>query len=383
MHYKRSLQLPHLLKMKSHFLFGPRSTGKTTLIEDQLKSVLVYDLLDDNTFVALTRNPKLIEEQNILNPKIVVIDEIQKLPKILDEVHRLIKKHNWTFLLTGSSARKLKKGSVNLLAGRAWETHLFPLSFSEISDFNLIQYLNRGGLPHVYPSKNFESEIKNYVNIYLKEEIINEALVKNYEYFMDFLDVIALTNGQELNFENISRDSSVPARTVQNYVQILEDTLIAYQLMPFRKTKSRKAITKSKIYLFDIGVTNYIAKRGPIILGSETFGYAFEHFIINEVRTYLSYHGYDKQIVGPFYWRTVDKYEVDCLISNEVAIEIKASKSIKSHHLGGLIALQEEKIFKKYFIISQESNERVTETGIYILPWQIFLKRLWNKEIYS
>lgn len=377
-HFNRILEIAPLLKKKSFFLFGPRSTGKTTLIEDQLENIHLYDLLEDDTYLRLMKSPQIIEQENLADPKLIVIDEIQKLPKILDEVHRLIKKHNWKFLLTGSSARKVKKGAANLLGGRAWEAHLFPLVYQEINNFDLLQYINRGGLPHVYPSEDFKEELKAYVNIYLREEIVSEGLVKKYEYFLNFLDVMAISNGEELNFETLASDSGVPARTILNYVQILEDTLLGYQVPSFKKTKKRKATTKAKFYLFDIGVTNFLAHRGFIEKSSELFGKAFEHFIMNEIRAYLSYTRKDLSLC---YWRTQDQKEVDCLIGNEVAIEIKSTKNIGPTHLKGLEALQEEKIFKSYFIVSQELKPRKLESGIQILPWEFFLKQLWSGKI--
>jgi predicted AAA+ superfamily ATPase len=380
--YRRKLNLTALLAQKSHFLFGPRSTGKTTLIEQQLGPCRMYDLLDNEIFVRLARSPKILEEENKIDPKLIVIDEVQKLPKLLDEVQRLIKKYNWRFLMTGSSARKLKGGGANMLGGRAWEARMFPLTFAEIENFDLLRYLNHGGLPHIYPSELAKVELKNYTNLYLREEIASEGLVKNYEYFLSFLDVIALTNGQELNFESIARDAGVPPRTVQNYVQILEDTLVAYQLKPFQRTKKRKAITKSKIFLFDVGLANFIAKRGEILEGSSAFGFAFEHFIVNEICAYLSYSGLDQRTVGPTYWRSVDQHEVDCLIADEVAIEIKATSFVRNDHCKGLIALKEENIFKKFIVVSNDPEPRDLDNGIHVLPWTLFLENLWAGRVY-
>ncbi len=378
MHYHRTLDLTALLEKKSHFLFGPRGTGKTTLYETQLKGFRLYDLLDDETYMRLFRRPKLIEEENLSDSKIIVIDEIQKLPKLLDEVHRLIKKYNWRFLLTGSSARKLKRGGANMLGGRAWEAQLYSLTAFEISDFELLKFLNRGGLPFVYNSSDFRSDLKNYINIYLKEEIIEEALVKNHDYFMSFLDVIALSNGQEINYESIARDAGVPPRTVLNYVQVLEDTLMCFQLKPYRKTKSRKAISRSKLYLFDIGVANHLAKRGEILKDSELYGPVFEHFIINEIKAYLSYKAIDKQLC---FWRTNDQLEIDCIIGDEVAIEIKSTSLATNSHCKNLSALKKEKIFKKHILVSNDPTRRIVGDEITVMPWQEFLKDLWQKKI--
>lgn len=378
MQYQRILNLPILLKKKSHFLFGPRSTGKTTLYESQLKNYRLYDLLDDETYLRLYRRPKLIEEENQVNPQLIIIDEIQKLPKLLDEVHRLIKKYDWHFLLTGSSARKLKRGGANMLGGRAWETHLFPLCSAEISDFNLLKYLNRGGLPFIYNSTDYRNDLKNYINVYLKEEIMAAGLVKNHDYFMSFLDVIAISNGHEINYESISRDAGVPPRTVLNYVQILQDTLMCYQLKPYQKTKSRKAISKSKLYLFDVGVSNYLAKRGEIINGGELFGPTFEHFIVNEIKCYLNYQNIEKELC---FYRTTDQLEVDCIIGDDIAIEIKSTTQVNNNHCKNLKELMKEKLFKRYIVVSQDPNRRILEEKIEIIPWDLFLKDLWQQKI--
>lgn len=377
-HYVRLLNLQELISQKSHFLFGPRGTGKTTLYESQLQNYRLYDLLDYEIFMKLHQRPKVIEEENLISPQIIVIDEIQKLPKLLDEVHRLIKKYNWHFLLTGSSARKLKRGSANLLGGRAWEANLFPLTYHEISNFDLLKYLNRGGLPFVYNSNNFSKDLKNYINVYLKEEIFEEGLVKKHEYFMNFLDIIALSNGQEINYESVARDANVPPRTVMNYVEILQDTLMCYQLKPYKKTKSRKATTKSKLYLFDVGVANCMAKRGEILAGSQLYGPVFEHFILNEIYAFLKYNDIDQELS---FWKTTDQMEIDCIIGNGVAIEIKSTKQTNEHHAKNLLILSKEKLFKRYIIVSHDSVPRLIGNSIEVMPWESFLISLWKKEI--
>jgi len=258
--YKRILNLSDLLKKKSFFLFGPRGTGKTTLIHQTITNAQVIDLLETRTYRDYLRNPSIINEQK--KHAVIVIDEIQKLPELLDEVHRLIEKEKITFLLTGSSARKLKRGGANLLAGRAWWSELFSLTSREIPNFNLLTYLNRGGLPFVYPSEDYAEELNAYTSLYLKEEIQNESMTRKIVQFSEFLELIALTNGEELNFQSIAGDCGVSPNSVKNYIQILEDTLIAFQLKAYTKTKKRKAISRSKLFFFDIGVCNSLANRG-------------------------------------------------------------------------------------------------------------------------
>lgn len=367
--YKRILDLKVLLKKKSHFLFGARSTGKSTLVRNELgKDAKVYDLLDDDVYQRLLRDPKIISEN--LDCKIIVIDEIQRLPKLLNEVHRILSTEKVKFLLTGSSARKLKSDSVNLLGGRAWRAELHPLTSLEITDFNLLKYLNVGGLPHIYKSKYPDDELKSYINLYLKYEIMGEALTRNIEYFLNFLDIIALKNGEELYYQGLSSDSGVPARTIQNYVEILEDTLLGFQLRPFSKTKKRRAIARSKFYLFDIGVANYLAKRKNILEKSELFGKCFEHFIIREVKSLLSYSGSDLELC---YWRSTSQKEVDLIIGNEFAVEIKAAFQVNESALNGLRALKEEGLIKRYIVVSNDKMERKID-GFELMHWKSFVK---------
>ena len=374
--YHRVLNLPNLLKKKSFFLFGPRGTGKTTLIRNTISDATVIDLLEIKTYRDYLRNPSIIAEQNLKS--VVVIDEVQKLPELLDEVHRLIENKKLLFLLTGSSSRKLKRGGANLLAGRAWWADLFPLTSTEIPDFDLLTYFNKGGLPFVYPSDDYTEELKAYTALYLKEEIQNEALTRKVPQFIEFLELMALSNGEEVSFQSIGRDCGVSPNSIKNYIEILEDTLVAFQLKAFTKTKKRKAIFRSKVYFFDIGVTNSLANRGEIFDNSELFGKAFEHFIILELRAYLSY---SRKQVNMSYWRSTSKFEVDLILNNKWAIEIKSTKSVNDKHLKGLKALKEEGLIENYAVVSCDLNERRTRENINIFPWKIFLDKLWNDEI--
>ncbi len=372
--YKRSLNISNLLEKKSFFLFGARSTGKSTLISQQLPLAKTYDLLDAEIFNRLLKRPKILEEELTDSNQVVVIDEIQKLPSLLDEVHRLIEKRGVKFLLTGSSARKLKRGGANLLAGRAWVASLFPLTSREIHDFDLLNYLNQGGLPSVYNKPYAKEELLSYVGTYLKEEIQAEAITKNIQAFAEFLDIIALSNGKEINYERLSSDCQVSPTTLKNYIDILEDTLIGFRLPGYLKTKKRKSISRAKHYLFDIGITNTLCNRGEIKSKSELFGEAFEHFILLETRAFLSY---ERKNIPMSYWRSTSQHEVDLLLGDSVAIEIKASHLVTEKHCSGLRALQEEGIHKRYIIVSNDLNPRKTSDNIEILPWQIFLEQLW------
>jgi predicted AAA+ superfamily ATPase len=375
--YKRILDLNSLLAKKSFFLFGPRSTGKTTLIREQLPNIKVYDLLKAKTYRDLVKNPSLIE-QEYTDQKIIVIDEVQKLPSILDEVHRLIEEKGIRFLLTGSSARKLKHGGANLLAGRAWSASLFPLISKEVDDFDLLKCLNFGMLPQVYTSEDPEEELESYVSTYLQEEIKAEAVTRNIQAFSEFLDIIALANGNEISYQSLASDCQVSPNTLKNYIQILEDTLLGFSLPAFTKTKKRKAITRSKFYLFDIGVTNYLTNRSHIKEKSKEFGDVFEHFIILEIRAYLSYVRNKSQLC---YWRSTSKFEVDLIIGQQIAIEIKGTDQVQDKHLKGLRAIKEEDLFSSLIVISNDKSKRTFKDGIEVYPWKVFIEDLWSGKI--
>jgi uncharacterized protein len=381
MYLQRFLQLDELIAKKSHFLFGPRSTGKTSMIKAQLgDKAIIIDLLRTDMYLLLQSKPWEIENiiaAQALNAHIVVIDEIQKVPSLLDEVHRLIEEKNITFLLTGSSARKLKKSGVNLLAGRAWRADLMPLTWQEIKQFNLDKYLLYGGLPQVVTSEAPEEELEAYVNIYLKEEIQAEALVRKLQSFSKFLRTAALTSGTMLNFAKISNDIAVPASTVREYYQILEDTLVGFLVPAWVKTAKRKPISTAKFYFFDIGARNAISGINTLPKNSDIYGQAFEHFMVMELRAYISYTR-KKLILS--YWRSVQKHEVDFILGDDVAIEIKCTDRASSKHLKGLKALQEEKVCQKYYLVCFDRIHRIDD-NVEIIHWEAFLEKLWGGEV--
>lgn len=378
MFYERILNLQSLITQKSHFLIGPRSTGKSSLIRCSFENSYYINLLEQDTLKEFIINPSLLRERiiakNLKPNELVIIDEIQKIPKLLDEVHLLIEEYQLVFLLTGSSARKLKKGAANLLAGRAWMAHFFPLTWKEITNFDLLKYLNCGGLPQIYTSSHPLKELKNYVNLYIKEEIQEEGFTRKLDQFLIFFDSVGLINGEELNYQGWSSDTGIPRKTLQSYVELLQDTLMAFELPAFRKTKTRKAVARSKFYLFDIGVANNMAKRGQIQIGSIDFGKAFEHFIIQECRALTSYLELDWKLT---YWRSHSQMEVDLCLGQEWALEIKSSGRITDKHLKGLRALKDENLFKHYAVVCFEKQKRIHD-GITIWPWQEFLKHLWG-----
>jgi predicted AAA+ superfamily ATPase len=376
--FRRYLDLTKILKRKSSFLLGPRSTGKSTLIRMQLPDALVIDLLESEMFGTLSRRPELLREIVRGSDGPIVIDEIQKLPQLLNEVHGLIEKRRLKFLLTGSSARKLRRGAANLLGGRAGEAHLFPLTSQEIDGFSLGRHLQFGGLPSIYTSTEAWPDLLDYVDLYLRDEVMAEAAVRNLQPFAKFLDAVALSSGGELSLENFASDCGVAPNTIKHYVEVLEDTLVAFRVPAFTLSKKRRAITRSKLFLFDVGVMNRLAKRKNVEPGTPDFGVAFEHFLTIELRSYLAYTRTDLPLN---YWRSASGYEVDLIVGQKYAIEIKASESVHDKHLKGLRALKEEQLIERYLVVSQDPLFRTTDDGIEIWPWQSFVAALWKGDL--
>jgi predicted AAA+ superfamily ATPase len=381
--FKRELDLLRILKKgKSQFLFGPRSTGKTSLIRTQLQSVYLIDLLDSKIFLRLSEKPFILENLIVEQPhKLIVIDEIQKIPLLLDEIHRLLEKpkNPYIFLMTGSSARKLKKQSVNLLGGRAGRLELFPIVYKEWLDhkFDLQRILRYGALPKILTSEDPQQELYDYVDNYINEEIRLEALIRNLPPFRRFLKSVALSNSQVINYSSFARDVGVSVPTVKEYFNILEDTLIGFRLEPWVESKKRKAIESSRFYFFDLGVTHTLAETEYLDRNSNLYGQSFEQFIALEIKSYLSYRQKRTKLS---FWRTKEGIEVDFILGDKIAIEVKSSQKIQEGYLNGLKKLQEEMIIKDFYLISQDSISQNIK-GIHCLPWDQFLIKLWNDEI--
>ena len=379
MSINRLLDLNDLLKKKSFFLFGPRSTGKSTLVKEQLlNSAGIIDLLDSRLFLRLSSAPHEIEEIiDALEASLVVVDEIQRIPELLNEVHRLIENRKIRFLLTGSSARKLKRGNANLLAGRVWEARLYPLTWKEIPEFNLERYLLYGGLPSVYLGEYPEEELDAYVNTYLKEEIMAEGLIRNLPPFARFLKTISLANGEIVNFTKLGNDCQVAASTVREYISLLEDTLVGFLLPAWIESKKRKAVKSGKFYFFDPGVTHALSGTQTLDRNSDLYGKSFEQFIGMEIRAYLGY----KRIKSSLsYWRSTHGHEVDFLIGDKIAIEVKSSQRVTSADFKGLKVLSEEEIFSDFYLVSQDPVE-TKKNNIYTIHWKNFLEKLWQGKI--
>ncbi|NCC53447.1 MAG: ATP-binding protein, partial [Spartobacteria bacterium] len=376
--YKRIIDLAVCME-ESCFLWGARQTGKSTLLRQRFPDALRYDLLLSDTYRQLIENPAVIREhcdarkltaETQQHP--IIIDEVQKIPEILDEIHWLIENRGLRFVLCGSSARKLRRGHANLLGGRALRLALYPFCYPEIPDFSLERALNHGLLPRHYQSKMPRQLLTAYVSDYLKEEIAAEALTRNIPSFNRFLEVAAYSNGEQVNYTNIASDCGVSSPTVKNYFEILYDTLIGYRLPAFRLRQKRRLVTADKFYFFDLGVVAHLARRGNVAPGSELFGRAFEHFIFMEI---TAHRGYSMENYPLAFWRTTSQFEVDFIIGDALcAIEVKASNAVKGKHLKGLRAFMEEHTVKRPIVVSCEPAARKTEDGIVILPWQQFLE---------
>ena len=381
MDVKRTLNLKSLLKKKSFFLFGPRQVGKSYLIKKQLKDcALIINLLDTEISYRLQQDPSFLKaliNNKAKNQKYVVIDEIQKIPELLNWVHLFIEEKKITFLLTGSSSRKLKRRDVNLLAGRAWNAELFPFSWYEISHFSLNRRLLYGSLPSVYLSKEPVEELKAYIANYLIAEVQIEGLVRKLPQFHSFLKGAALSNTQILNFSKIGNDYGLPASSVRDYYEILQDLLIGFMMNPWKKSQKRKAISKSKFYFFDIGLVHTLCGVKMLNEHSDFYGRSFEHFIASEIKAYLSYFRKDDPLQ---YWQSRYGHEVDFIVGDHTAIEVKSSKRISKADLKALKMLVEEKSFKNFFVVSRD--EVSAKFGkINCLHWETFLKKLWNHKI--
>ena len=364
----------------SVFLWGARQVGKSTLVKKLFPDAKIYDLLKSDEYSRLLRRPQLLREELMSydETNVVVIDEIQKIPALLDEAHWLIVNRGIRFVLCGSSARKLKRVGTNLLGGRALPVMLFPFVSAEIPDFDLFRAINNGMIPRHYMVQNPQKRLEAYIGVYLKEEIQEEAVVRQLSSFNRFLDVAAQCDGEMINYTNIAQDCGVSATTIKEYFNILEQTLIGYMVPAFTLSKKRRAITTKKFYYFDVGVVNYLLNRSNLLPGSIDFGHAFEHFMIQEIIAYLSYNEKKEKLS---YWRTSNGYEVDAIIGDaRVAIEFKSSEEVQSKHTKGLKAFEEDFPDAKKIIVSLDRNKRILN-GIEVIPAMEFLQMLWSGNI--
>ncbi|OGT63526.1 MAG: hypothetical protein A3J38_01010 [Gammaproteobacteria bacterium RIFCSPHIGHO2_12_FULL_45_9] len=376
---KRHLKL-NFYDAQAIILFGPRKVGKTTLLHAQYPEAQYFDLLASDIRNALTVRPQDLRERVQANPQsVVIIDEIQKVPALLDEIHWLLENTPYQFILCGSSARKLRYGSSNLLGGRALRYNLFPLVYSELPDLMLPTALERGLIPQHYHSQHYKKYLKSYIETYLAEEIIAEALVRKIPTFINFLEVAGSLNGELLNYANLGRECGVSAKSAKEYFQILEDTLIGFTLPPWTRSTKRRMIETARFYFFDNGIVNQLTRFGKNSRFLDPQGRAFETFLLNEIRAYLDYYEKDERLT---YWRTHTGLEVDLIVGNmEVAIEFKYRENVRLKELTGLSALLEEHHPRHVLAVTLDTVPRKLEGNILVLPWQAFLKQLWSGNI--
>jgi predicted AAA+ superfamily ATPase len=386
--FTRSLKIS-LPKGQSAFLWGPRKVGKSTFLKQQFPQSPRFDFLKSDLYLDMLKSPSLLRSRVIAGldagaiklQSPIILDEVQKAPAVLDEVHWLIEERGCSFILCGSSARKLKHGHANMLGGRAWRFEMHPLIFHEIPGFNFLRALNNGLVPSHYLQGNARKSLRAYVQDYLKEEIISEGLTRTIPAFTRFTDILGFCNGEMINFTNIARDTGVDAKTVREYFHILSDTMIGRLIEPFSRKGDRNIINKTpKFYLFDVGLAQYLSKshieeeRGPM------FGRAFEHFIFMELCAHCAYSETDYPIS---YWRTSNGFEVDFILgSGQIAVEVKSNPGSAAADFKGLLRFKDDYLPSRVIVVSNEKARRKIGP-IEIIPWRDFLDELWAGKVIS
>lgn len=378
--YKRIFDIENKLD-EGMFLFGARQTGKSTLLKERFKGAIYYDLLNPSVRRAFKLNPNSLWEALQGKPAgtLVIVDEIQKVPELLDVVHSLMVEKGLFFILSGSSSRKLKRSGANTLGGRAIPETLYPLVWPEVTDFQIDRAVQNGMIPRHYMVEDATKRLSGYVKVYLDEEIREEGEVRELDAFERFMEVAAICDGEMLNYSNIASDCGVSAKTVKSYFQILYDTLIGYEIPAFREEIKRKVVQAARFYYFDVGLANYLMGRHNLKRGTDDYGHAFEHYVIQEI---IAYKGYNDKRDNISYWHTYDKKEVDIVIGDaKVAIEIKSTEHVETKHKKGLKAFREEYPECRLLLVSLDPITR--KSGdielIYVLD---FLKMLWGGEIF-
>ena len=385
------VNIPRVLNLnlpanQSAFLWGPRKTGKSTFLKTQFPESITIDFLKTDLFLEYSKQPSLLRERLLAMEKDllrapVILDEVQKVPHILDEVHWLIENTDLQFILCGSSARKLKRGQANLLGGRAWRYEMFPFVYPEHNGRDILKILNQGLIPDHYLRKGYKKSLQSYVQDYLKEEVFSEGLIRNIPAFSRFFEAMGYSHGELTNYSNIARDCGVDSKTVKGYYQILQDTLLGTMVSPFKKRQNRQVISKaSKFYLFDVGVAGSLCRRNLTEAKGREFGKAFEHFIFMELNAYASYSDRNYEIN---FWRTKTGLEVDCVLGNgRIAIEVKGTARVDNCDLKPLSAFAKEYSPEKCIVVCNEREKRVHK-NITLIPYLMFLEELWAGEIIS
>lgn len=374
----RLLNIEREVEDGSIFLFGARQTGKSTLLREQCPNAIYYDLLDNSVLRRFVARPSLLYETLIDKAPgtLVIIDEVPEAPELLSEVHRLISERSLRFVLCGSSARKLKRKGHNTLGGRALPVYLFPLVSAEVPDFDIDRAVNYGMLPPHYLSSAPVRKLASYVGVYLKEEVLQESLVRNLNSFQRFLEVAAMTNGEILNYNNVAQECGVSASSVRSYFDILEDTLIGYRIPAFSRVMKRRLVHAPKFWYFDVGVANHLLRQHDLCRGTVAYGHAFEHLVIQEIYAYLHYTHSDEQLS---YWRTHAGHEVDAVIGDaRVAIEIKSADEVQPRHLKGLKSFAMDYPGCRLILVSLDPfNRRMGD--VECINVTDFLKTLWSQ----
>lgn len=377
--YRRLFDIENRLD-EAMFLFGGRQTGKSTLLKERFPKAVYIDLLKSDVRNRFKQHPEEFRESLLRYPPetLVVVDEIQKVPDLLDEVHWLMVEKGLWFILSGSSARKIKKSGANNLGGRAIPETLFPLVSAEIPDFDLERAVQNGMIPRHYAVANARNRMRAYIDLYLKEEIIEEALVQNADEFVRFMEVAAIMDGEILNYENVASDCEVSANTVKAYYKILVDTLLGFEVPAYRKVIKRKLYKAPRFYYFDVGIANHLTKRYHLAPRTPEYGHAFEHLIMQEIAAYLGYTNSDEELT---YWHTYENLEVDAVIGDaRVAIEIKSKEHIDHDDKKGVTEFAKEHPDTRQIIVSRDRiSRRSGDVDLYYVT--DFFKALWAGEI--
>jgi predicted AAA+ superfamily ATPase len=379
---QRAILLPFSGK-ETFFLWGSRQTGKSTLLRQLYPDAFWIDLLKSEEYRRYMERPELLREEIALKGAgFVVIDEIQKVPSLLNEVHWLYENKRIHFALCGSSARKIRKGRANLLGGRGISYTLFGFSAYELgSRLDFINLLNRGYLLPVYLSSRPERLLNTYVSLYLKEEIAAEGLVRRLPAYSEFLNMAALSDGGIVNYSTIARDTGVSSETIRGYFEILTDTLQGSFLPSYTRRPKRRTVKAPKFYFFDVGIVNFLARRGKLVPGSELFGKAFENWVFHEL---CAYNMYEEKFAEFYYWQLASGIEVDFIVNHiDCAIECKSSNRVSTNHLKGLrqLAVDHPEV-KRRILVCLDRKDRKTDDGIEILCYESFVSMLWDGRLF-
>lgn len=382
--FKRSLTLPKA-GTETFFLWGPRQAGKSTLLRACYPDGRWIDLLKSDEFRRYLTNPELLRQEieagGFRGDRQVVIDEVQKVPALLDEVHWLMENRGLSFALCGSSATKVKRGAANLLGGRAVRYELLGITAVELGgDFDLTRLLNAGYLPRIYQNARPARLLDAYINDYLVREVAAEGVVRKLPAFSRFLDAASLSDGEVVNLSNIAAECGISQHTVKNYFQVLVDMLLARWVPSYRSRPKRRVIQAPKFYFADVGVVNRLARRGPLAPGTELYGKAFENWVGHELSAWMRYREFDG---GLSHWRLAGGTEVDFVVGDMwLAVEAKASANIGARHLRGLRSvIRDHPALERRVIVCLEPRARRTSDGIDILPARDFARRLWRDRL--